>query len=126
MFGNEDLIHRYTRADALADGAMVDVTSTAKEAGIRYPVALTRAAWEKCVTVPPGVVCQDEAGRLWDVLWLLRLAIGRHDSACLVRFAVHVRNDNRERTPPLVRLKAVCGPGDQGEPVVTVMLPDED
>jgi hypothetical protein len=40
-----------------------------------------------------------------------------------VRFGVHVRNDNRERTPPLVRLKALCGPGDQGEPVLTVMLP---
>jgi hypothetical protein len=35
-------------------------------------------------------------------------------------------NDNRERTPPLVRLKAVCGPGDEGEPVITVMMPDED
>ena len=32
----------------------------------------------------------------------------------------------RKRTPPLVRLKAVCGPGDHGEPVVTVMLPAED
>jgi hypothetical protein len=40
--------------------------------------------------------------------------------------SVHVRNDNREGTPPLVRLKAVSGPGDDGEPVVTVMLPDED
>jgi hypothetical protein len=44
----------------------------------------------------------------------------------VVRFGVHVRNDNRERTPPLVRLKAVCGPGDRGEPDVTVMLPDQD
>jgi hypothetical protein len=44
----------------------------------------------------------------------------------LVAFAWHVRNDNRDRTPPLVRLKALCGPGDRGEPVVTVMLPDED
>jgi hypothetical protein len=43
-----------------------------------------------------------------------------------VRFGVHVRNDNRERTPPLVRLKAVCGPGDHGEPVITAMLRDED
>ena len=41
-------------------------------------------------------------------------------------FAVHVRNDNRERTPPLVRLKALCGPGDDAEPVITVLLPDED
>jgi hypothetical protein len=31
-----------------------------------------------------------------------------------VRFALHVRNDNRERTPPLVRVKALCGPGDDG------------
>jgi hypothetical protein len=43
-----------------------------------------------------------------------------------VRFAVHVRNDNQERTPLLVCLKAVCGPGDDGEPVLTVMRPEED
>jgi hypothetical protein len=42
------------------------------------------------------------------------------------RFGVHVRNDNREGTPPLVRLKALCGPGDDGELVITVMLPGED
>ena len=32
--------------------------------------------------------------------------------------------DGRKRTPPLVRLKAVCVPGDQGEPVITVMMPN--
>jgi hypothetical protein len=58
---------------------------------------------------------------------MLRWAIrGSKDGAREVRFGVHVRNDNRERTPPLVRLKAVCGPGDGGEPVLTVMMPDED
>jgi hypothetical protein len=82
--------------------------------------------WQRCVAVPPGVPCQDEAGRLWDVAWLLACAIRGGARGPAVRFAVHVRNDNRERTPPLVRLKAVCGPGDGGEPVVTVMLPDED
>ena len=104
---------------------LIDVSAVAREAGIRFPVALTRAVWERCVTVPPGVLCQDEAGRLWDIVWLLRCAIGRAAGA-EVPFGVHVRNDNRERTPPLVRLKAVCGPGDQSEPVITVMLPDED
>ena len=125
MSENADLIHRYSRADALRDGALIDVSGTAKEAGIRYPVALTCAVWARCVTVPPGVECQDEAGRLWDVVWLLRCAIGRSNGA-EVRFGVHVRNDNRDRLPPLVRLKALCGPGDQAEPVVTVMLLNED
>jgi hypothetical protein len=45
---------------------------------------------------------------------------------CEVRFGVRVRNDNRDRTPPLVWLKALCGPGDQGEPVITILLPEED
>jgi hypothetical protein len=59
------------------------------------------------------------------VLFLLALSL-RHAQGALVRFALHVRTDNREGTPPLVRLKAVCGPGDEGEPVLTVLLPDED
>jgi hypothetical protein len=126
MFEDADLIHAYTRADAIRDGVLIDVSQTAKEAGFAYLVALTRAVWERCVAVPPGVLCQDEAGRLWDVLFLLRDAIGRSNSGPEVRFAVHVRNDNREGTPPLVQLKAVCGPGDQGEPVITVLRPEED
>jgi hypothetical protein len=125
MFENFDLIHRYSRAQAIADGVLVDVSAVAREAGLRWPVALTRAVWERCVRVPDGVLYQDEAGRLWDVLFLLALAARRCDSA-EVRFAVHVRDDNSDCTPPLVRLKAVCGPGDDGEPVITVMLPHED
>jgi hypothetical protein len=104
----------------------VDVTETAKEAGFKIPVALTQAAWVRCVEVPGGVSCQDEAGRLWDVLWMLALAIRRDGDGQEVRFALHVRNDDGEGAPPLVRLKSLCGPGDQGEPALTAMMPEED
>jgi hypothetical protein len=97
----------------------------AEHLSFRWPVALTRTAWERCVRVPPGVVCQSEAGRRWDVLWMLSRTARRCEGA-EVRFAVHVRNDNRERVPPLVRLNALAGPGDEGEPALTVLLPDED
>lgn len=127
MFENADLIHRYSRADAIRDGVLIDVSATAKECGFKWPVALTAAVWATCVTVPPGVVLQDEQGRLWDVLVMLRHAIrSPRSDGQEVRFAAHVRNDNRDRVPPLVRLKALCGPGDQGEPVLTILLPDED
>jgi hypothetical protein len=36
---------------------LIDVRNVVREAGFRYPVALTAAAWEKCVAVPLGVVC---------------------------------------------------------------------
>jgi hypothetical protein len=126
MFDHADVVHRYTRADALRDGVLIDVSAVAREAGTRYPVALTRAVWQRCVAVPPGVLCQDEACRLWDVVYLLACAIRRSCSGPEVRFGVHVRNDNRDRLPPLVRLKAACGPGDFEEPVVTIMTQDQD
>jgi hypothetical protein len=126
MFDEADIIHRYSRADAIADGVLIDVSAVAAEAGIRYPVALTRAVWERCVTVPPGAVGQDEAGRLWDVLWLLACAVRNGSAGQEVRYGVHVRNDDKPQAPSLVTLRALCGPGEDGEPVVTVMFPDED
>lgn len=123
MFTDADVIHSYTRADALADGTLVDATATAKEAGIKFPVALTQAVWDSYVKVPAGVVAQDEAGRPWDVVWMLRNAIAQ-TAGSEVRFTVYVRNHNRRPKP--VTLKALCHGGDHAEPVVTVMLPNED
>lgn len=125
MFDESDLIHVYTRAQAIEDGVLVDVTETAKEAGINYPVAITQAVWAEYVAVPDGVECQDESGRLWDVLWMLAVAIRRSRARGDTRhYELYVRNDNRQ--PKLVTLKAVCGPADDGSPCITVMLPEED
>ena len=105
---------------------LVDVSETAEEAGISYPTAVTQAVWQKHVVVPEGVEAQDEQGRLWGILRMLRCAILGHGrkAASRVDFALMVRNDNRR--PEKVTLKALCGPGDQAEPVITVMLPHED
>jgi hypothetical protein len=122
-----DVIYSYTRAQAIADGVLVDVTKTAKEAGFTYPVALTRAVCCDYVVVADGVDGQDEAGRLWDVLCMLRFAIKTAGPRqAVISCSLNVRNDNRPGIPRLVRLKAVCGPNDDGSPCITVMLPHED
>jgi hypothetical protein len=64
-----NLIHAYTRVQAIADGVLIDVSETAKEAGFHIPVALTAGVWARYVEVPEGVSGQDEKGRLWDLLW---------------------------------------------------------
>jgi hypothetical protein len=54
-------------------------------------------------------------------------AVTRQQGGHIVPFALHVRNDNREGIPPLIiRLKAVCGPDDDGSPCITVLLPGEE
>jgi hypothetical protein len=122
------VIYSYTRAQAVADGFQVDVTKTARETGIRFPVFLTRTVFDTCVAVPEGVHGQDEAGRLWDIVWMLRFAVRKAAGQGLARvpFALYVRNDNRR--PKLVKLVATCGAldMDDSQPAITVMSPDED
>ena len=118
-----EIIYAYTRAQAIADGFQIEVTKTAQEAGIRFPVFLTRAIFDAFVTVPPGVTGQDEAGRLWDVVWMTRFAILRAKSGTdRVPVALYVRNDNR--AAKLIKLIATCGPLDidDPQPAITVML----
>jgi hypothetical protein len=121
------VVYTYSRSQAVADGFQIEATTTAAEAGIRFPVFLTRAVYDAYVTVPPGVAGQDEAGRLWDIVWMLRFAIRKAQTGqARLPFALYVRNDNRR--PQLIKLVATCGPldFDDPKPAITIMLPGED
>ena len=122
------VIYSYTRAQAVADGVQVEVTKTAAEAGIKFPVFLTRTVFDAYVAIPPGVTGQDEAGRLWDIVWMLRFAILRsRPGTDRIPVALYVRQSDTER-PRLIKLIATCGPLDidDPQPAITVMMPDED
>ena len=70
------VIYAYTRAQAIADGVLVDVTETAKEAGFKLPVAITEALQNRITpTKADTAIGQDYDGRLWDVLWLAAFTI---------------------------------------------------
>jgi len=122
-----EIISSYSRAQAIEDGVLVDASSMAREAGFTFPVAITDTVWSLYVKVPDGVFGQDEQGRLWDILNVLRFDIARRkneEENDIILFTVLVKNDNSQ--PKTVKLKAVCGPGDDPKPVITIMLPEED
>ena len=121
-----EVIHSYSRAQAIEDGVLIDVSEAAREAGFKFPVAVTQGVWARCVEVPEGLVDQDESGRLWDVLWMLRHGIVSSKDGDTDRIRVQLYVKESEAEPQLVTLWSVCGPGDEGEPVITVMLPGED
>jgi hypothetical protein len=126
------VIYSYTRKQAVADGVQVEVTKTAQEAGIKFPVFITRTVFDTYITVPEGVTGQDEAGRLWDIVWMLHFAILRSHLALMgaactrIPIALYVRNDNQRSR--LIKLIATCGPLDidDPQPAITIMMPDED
>lgn len=125
------IIHRYTRGQALADGVLVDVTEMAHEAGLRWPTAVTQAVWMYLIEWPADDGRQDQAGRLWDVVWMaahaIRTAPPGREPLTRLDFTVSVvpRGSGDFKALPQ-GLYMVCGPGDEGEPVLTILLPNED
>lgn len=131
FFSDNDMIHTYSRAQAIADGVLVDVTETAAEAGFKVPVAITRAAWADCVEWNDEIearkaVTQDESGRLWDVLWMALLACRAKGDGQSRVFELHrVPREGRGNRPRRVALIVNIGPGDTVAPVITIMQPGE-
>lgn len=124
-------IYAYTRAQALEDGVLVDVTETAKEAGFRVPVAMTTAAWADTVEWTDAdskrQTSQDQSGRLWDLVWMAYLAVHRGGMEPRKAFQLlRVPRGGRGVRPRLTTLDIHIGPGDSGEPVITIMQPHED
>jgi hypothetical protein len=154
LFDGAELIHSYTRAQAIADGVLVDVTEVATEAGFKVPVAITVGAWIDLVKWDEADgrrknTYQDERGRLWDVLFMAFSAIKRHTSAehtkihgpgrasfAAARYddrsneitytLLRVPREGRGQLPRKASAVIHSGPGDQGEHVITIMLPGED
>lgn len=145
--GIAEVISIYTRAQAVEDGVLVDLmqpetVAAVKEAGFRWPVAMTSGSFHLTVAVPYKteiagglgrrrvrelVRCCDLQGRLWDVLWMLNIAIRRASPGeTILFFEVRCVTPESPKQLRVVRLKSVVGPGDDGEPVITIMLPDED
>ena len=125
-------ISAYTRAQAIEDGILVDVSDTAREAGFNIPVAITRTVWSRLITLPEGYRgFQDERGRLWDVLWMARhyaLRAANRDRVTMCVLVRDIRKDLRDsnRAPrkhfPIVTI----GAGDEGRPAITIMFGEDD
>ena len=130
LFG--DLIYSYTRAQAIEDGVLIDATEMAAEAGFKWPVALTAAAWADCVAWGDAdnerQAYQDQSGRLWDVLFMASYAIrtAKNSDQQLPFDLYRIPRNGRATKSQRLTLKLILGPGDDGEPVITIMLPQED
>ena len=123
-----DVIYTYTRAQAIEDGTLVDGTigdlAEVTRQHYKYPVAMTAtvfALMEQAVNNKKH--CNDWRGVWHDILWMSRSYITRRLDESSHLFEVIITGTGRKRKHTL---KIVCGPGDDAEPVITIMLPEED
>ena len=131
FFDGAEIIHAYPREQAIEGGELVvlDHDGIAKDAAFRWPVTVTRALWN-LIEPSGGEACNGQSlrGRLWDVLMMARFAIQRatcHDTR--IDFSVlFYEADRGQRAGQRTRtLRLETGPGDQGEPIVTIGFPED-
>ncbi|QDX90967.1 hypothetical protein EEL30_00345 (plasmid) [Brevibacillus laterosporus] len=128
-----NIISRYTRKQALEDGLLIDVSNLAQERGFKIPVSITKQVWNLVITPDDSAkrAGVDETGCLWDVIHMLYTAlttgINRVDKENYntqeLLYSLYIFKNGESK---VTTLKAVCLPGDNMEPVFTIMMPEED
>lgn len=128
IFG--EIIHSYTREEALNDGVLIDVSTLVSNTGFKYPVAFTSNLYSKIVDIPKEYSWQDVKGRINDILFMARIKARKAINSSFIFELIlpHYKyNSNGDKViANHINLKATCGPGDNLEPVITIMLVDED
>lgn len=123
-----DLVHSYSRAQALADGVLFDVTEWASAShgffgGFKLPVAVTSAVWHDINAIPERLQgLQDVRGRAHDLLFMASLAVRKNPKSTDVKFQVLIDIGRTRRQ----EYRVTIGPGDHGEPVITILRINED
>ena len=75
MDEDNQIISRYTRAQAIEDGILVDVTEQARETGLLLPTVITNHVHHTLEDIPKESLGQDYRGRLHDVLCMAYLKL---------------------------------------------------
>ena len=121
----------YTREQAIEDGTLVDISEAAQAVGFTAPVACTARVWAEAVAWDQEAHGnhQDETGRLHDLVvaaWTgARIKARRVPDATWCMLGLQIVQPGAPRpTPHTYQMQ--CGPGDDGEPVFTIMRRDED
>lgn len=118
------LIGSYSRAQAIEDGVLHDVTDAAREHGILLPTAIAAHAWAAAVAWPdPDTASEYEPSRAWSVLVYASNALRRAKRLGregMQEFTFVPAPDLDDAEDIEVTLGVEVGPGDAGEPVLTI------
>ena len=118
-----------SRTGAIASGQLFDVSDVAHDAGFKWPVAFTRCAWNECVKWSDEdsakQVFQSEKIRMIDILRVCAYTIRMADpEENRMNFEIaRVPRDGESMEASRVTLQIVAHLGDEGKPVLTILLP---
>ncbi|MEQ1828364.1 MAG: DUF6573 family protein [Pirellula sp.] len=122
-FEDADVISAYSRAEAIEDGVLIDVSEAARDIGITLHTVVTPGVWSEFVGAPIFSDWGTENHRLKQLLNCAVRAVERSDDSVSFFSIEMARNESVVKE---IAFRVQRGPGDNLEPVLTVMLRHED
>jgi hypothetical protein len=113
------------REAAIQAGILIDVTPTALQLGITFPVTITRPLWEVGIVTNRSLPEEDQTSRLRDILLAFRLRLASLTTVSpLLDFPVLLAVPP-SKVPQPVPLFALIQPDPTHQANVTLLLPNE-
>lgn len=110
---------------AIETGALIDVTPTAKQLGLSFPVTVTKPLWEVGIAPTKTLTPEEQSARLRDVLMAFRLRLATQSSISpLIDFPALLAFPPNT-VPQPVPLFALIQPDEENRVTVTLLLPNE-
>ncbi len=113
------------RQEAIQSGILIDVTPTAKELGLTFPVTITKPLWDIGIVTNQSLSQEEQTGRLRDILMAFRLRLASLATISpLIDFPALLAMPP-STVPQPVPLFAIIQPDAGNQANVTLLLPNE-
>ena len=123
MFTNDDLISSYTQTQAIEDGVLHLVPKEISRVYFRYPVILSDSLMTVIeLSLKDKRFMNDYRGVMHDVLFMAQLAAKRGKGESALKTKVTITGAGPKSVYDLL---IVCGPGDDMQPTITIMFPED-
>lgn len=110
---------------AIETGALIDVTPTAKQLGLLFPVTVTKPLWEIGIAPNKTLTQEEQSARLRDVLMAFRLRLATQPSISpLIDFPALLALPPGT-VPQPIPLFALIQPDENHRAMVTLLMPNE-
>jgi len=113
------------REAAIQAGILIDVTPTALQLGITFPVTITRPLWEVGIVTNQSLSEEDQTSRLRDILMAFRLRLASLTTVSPLLDFPALLALPPSRVPQPLPLFALIQPDPRHQANVTLLLPNE-
>jgi hypothetical protein len=110
---------------ALEAGALIDVTSAARQVGILFAVCITKPLWDLAIAPSDTATEEQRSARLRDVLMAFRLRLAAHPTVSPLMDFPALLTLLPDAVPQPVPLFALIQPGADDRATATLLLPNE-